>query len=142
MKDSVLAKEAFVKERDTVGMTIREWDTRGGHWKLQVLFAILVEAMQRNNPEGFQALFKEWETFLEYLNSMDLMDAPLIKGIIDGKQLCKELGGLRPGIWTGPALKVCMEWQLRNPGVEEWEGVLREVKGRWVELGIPGKPSS
>jgi hypothetical protein len=65
------------------------------------------------------------------------MDAPSIKSIIDGKQLSKELGGLKPGIWVGPALRVCMEWQLRNPGVDNYEGAVEEVRRRAEELKIP-----
>ena len=68
---------------------------------------------------------------------MQVMDAHTIKGIIDGKQLCKELGGLKPGIWTGEALKVCMEWQLRNPKVDDYGVAVEEVRKRAVELKIP-----
>lgn len=67
------------------------------------------------------------------------MDAPSIKSIIDGKQLCKELGGLKPGIWTGDALKVCMEWQLRNPDEVSYDAAVEEVKKRALELKIPTK---
>jgi tRNA nucleotidyltransferase (CCA-adding enzyme) len=31
-------------ERDKVGMAIRRWDHQGGHWRLQVLNALMVEA--------------------------------------------------------------------------------------------------
>lgn len=136
MKDAIMKKDYFINQRDTLGMQIREWEARGGHWRLQVLFAILVEAMNRNDAATFEALFEEWQAFLAHLANIDLMDAPSIKSIIDGKQLSKELG-LKPGIWTGNALKVCMEWQLRNPRVESWEGAVEEVKKRREELRIP-----
>lgn len=59
LKDDITHDESYVKERDTVGMTIRRWDAQGGHWRLQALFAILVEALNRNDFKGkqyFQAL--------------------------------------------------------------------------------------
>lgn len=46
LKLAVKAGEAWVKERDTVGMMIRRWD-HFGSWKLQVLSALLVDAMER-----------------------------------------------------------------------------------------------
>ena len=35
-----------VRERDRFGMAIRHWEAKGGHWRLQVLSALLVEAME------------------------------------------------------------------------------------------------
>ena len=54
LKDDIARNETYVNERDTVGMTIRRWDLQGGHWRLQALFAILVEALKRNDPKGNQ----------------------------------------------------------------------------------------
>jgi tRNA nucleotidyltransferase (CCA-adding enzyme) len=54
LKDDIANDESYVKERDTVGMTIRRWDVQGGHWRLQALFAILVEALKRNDTKGKQ----------------------------------------------------------------------------------------
>ncbi len=65
------------------------------------------------------------------------MDAPFIRSIIDGKQLCIALGGVKPGVWMRPALDVCMEWQLRNPGVPDPAGAIDEVRRRSDELKIP-----
>jgi tRNA nucleotidyltransferase (CCA-adding enzyme) len=38
-----------------------------------------------------------------------------------------------------PALDVCMEWQLRNPGVTDAAGAIDEVRERRDELKIPQK---
>jgi len=67
------------------------------------------------------------------------MNAPSLKSIIDGTQLSNALGGLKPGVWMRPALGVCMEWQLRNPGVTDPGGAIEEVRRRHVELKIPKK---
>ena len=68
---------------------------------------------------------------------MGVMDAASLKSIIDGTQLRNALGGVKPGVWMKPALDVCMEWQLRNPGVTDPEGAVDEVRKRRDELKIP-----
>lgn len=45
-KQAVTAQDKWTLEPDKLGMAIRRWDTGGGHWKLQVLLAILVDAMR------------------------------------------------------------------------------------------------
>lgn len=42
---AVSDKAPFIAERDRFGMAIRHWDSRAGHWRLQVLYAFLVEVM-------------------------------------------------------------------------------------------------
>ncbi len=152
LKEAIRRKYAYTNKRDTVGMMIRRWDAQGGHWRLQALFAILVEALKRNSEgitlsakfhsrtdtlSDFKALFTEWQDFIDHLEGMDIMDAPAERSIIDGKILSKELGGVKPGVWMRPALDVVMEWQLRNPGVTDYEGAIAEVKQRSQELKIP-----
>jgi hypothetical protein len=44
LKEDVLARQSYVYERDTLGMAIRRWDAHGGHWKLHVILAIVVES--------------------------------------------------------------------------------------------------
>jgi tRNA nucleotidyltransferase (CCA-adding enzyme) len=144
LKDAIKAKKSHISERDTVGMTIRRWDSHGGHWRLQVLFALLVEAMNSKTPSKFiqgysKELFSEWQGFIDHLEAMDLMDAPALKSILSGTELSQALGGVKPGPWMKPALDVCMEWQLRNPGVEDPAGAVEEVKKRGDELKIPIK---
>jgi tRNA nucleotidyltransferase (CCA-adding enzyme) len=69
---------------------------------------------------------------------LDVIEAPAIRGIVDGKLLSKTLG-VKPGIWMGPALNVCMEWQLRNPGTTDTAAAIDEVRKRKEELKIPMK---
>lgn len=89
-------------------------------------------------PTDFTFLFQEWQNFIDHLEKMQLMDAPSIKPIIDGKQLSKELGGVKPGIWMRPALDLCMEWQLRHPEADDYGGAVEQVKQRREELNITG----
>lgn len=46
LRDAVCRGADYAGERDRFGMAIRKWDSEGGHWRLQVLAAILVERLQ------------------------------------------------------------------------------------------------
>ncbi|KAI0450870.1 hypothetical protein F5B21DRAFT_409234 [Xylaria acuta] len=141
LKTAVVQKAAYVNERDKFGMAIRHWDAKGGYWRLQVLFSLLVEAMQRwevgntcsTNNDDFLA---EWQLFLEHLQVLDVLDAPLLKRIIDGNQLAKALD-VKPGKWMAGALEVCVAWQLCHPDATDPAGAVEEVNSRRQELGIP-----
>jgi tRNA nucleotidyltransferase (CCA-adding enzyme) len=137
LKEIVCTEQPSMKERDRFGMAIREWDSRGGNWRLQVLYAILVDAEQRL---GFQSVtletvLAEWQRFLDHLVELDVVDAPNLKRLLDGRILAKELG-VKPGKWMSAALDVTTAWQLRNPGVTDYAGAVEEVRKRKDELGI------
>lgn len=134
LKTIVDTAHPTMTQRDRFGMAIREWDSKGGHWRLQVLYAVLVDAEERS-ATPVQEVLSEWQRFLDHLVELDIMDAPSIKRIIDGRTLAKELD-VRPGKWTGQALEIVMAWQLRNPGVNDHAGAVEEVRKRRGELGI------
>ncbi|VUC20188.1 unnamed protein product [Clonostachys rosea] len=141
LKLAVQASEAWVKERDTVGMMIRRWD-HFGSWKLQVLNALLVDAMEQleewkeKSTKEQDDFLREWQNLLDHLVELDVVDAPNIKRLVDGRALSKGLG-IKPGVWTGKALDVCMAWQLRNPNETDISGAVEEVRKKKGELGIP-----
>ncbi|OHW92812.1 tRNA nucleotidyltransferase [Colletotrichum incanum] len=54
LKQIVCAKESTATKRDIVGMAIRKWDGQGSHWRVQVLYALLVEALEKL-PSGSNA---------------------------------------------------------------------------------------
>ncbi|KAG7287795.1 hypothetical protein NEMBOFW57_007310 [Staphylotrichum longicolle] len=139
-RDMVRENRPGVNERDRFGMAIREWDARGGNWRLQVLFAILVDVQEqigasKGGASAQEAVLAQWQRLLDHLVELDVMDAPTIKRLVDGKILAKALG-VNPGRWTGPALEVALAWQFRNPGVEDPTGAIEEVRRRREELGI------
>ncbi|KAF4452859.1 hypothetical protein F53441_4362 [Fusarium austroafricanum] len=160
LKHAVCNGEPYILERDRFGMAIRKWDTPAGTWRLQVLNALLVEASgslsewSRNKSESraytmlsshvsWTDEFPEqkhflagWNSFLDHLAKLDVYEAPSLKRLLDGKRLATELG-TKPGKWTGPALEVCVAWQLRNPGETDPAGAIEEVQQRRDELGIP-----
>lgn len=140
---AVSDKAPFITERDTFGMAIRNWDARGGHWRVQVLYALLVEAMEALDPNSAKPISKDdflrkWQLFLDHLQDLDVMDAPSLKCITNGNQLTKMLG-VKPGKWVARALDACIEWQLRNPEATDPAGAIEEVRSKRAELGIPEK---
>ena len=78
----------------------------------------------------------EWQSFLDHLSESNAFEAPNIKRLIDGRQLADALG-VRSGKWTGPALDICVEWQLKHPEKTDPAEAIEEVRRRRWELGIP-----
>jgi tRNA nucleotidyltransferase (CCA-adding enzyme) len=141
LKNAVALEQAFINERDIVGMNIRKWDADGGNWRIQALFALLVEAMNHSTSSraGIDALLSGWQALIDHLEKIDIMDAPLEKPLINGTILMREINAAR-GPWIKAALDICMAWQLRNPDCRGTEGVkaaIEEVKKRSKELEIP-----
>lgn len=141
LKNAVCNQESYINERDRFGMAIRQWDARGGQWRLQVLSAFLVQASEvlgatKGGANVEKDFLKGWQLFLDHLQELDVMEAPLLKRIIDGTQLAKVLG-VKPGRWMTQALDVCVAWQLRNPKATDPAGAVEEVRGKADELGIP-----
>ncbi|KND91434.1 CCA tRNA nucleotidyltransferase, mitochondrial [Tolypocladium ophioglossoides CBS 100239] len=142
LKRAVCSKEPFIHERDRFGMAIRRWDAQGGFWALQVLSALLVDAM--DHPEAWsgrdveerESFLRGWQRFLDHLVELDVYNAPALKRLLDGRSLAQSLG-VRPGKWTGGALDVCMTWQRRNPHETNPQEAIEEVRRRRDELGIP-----
>ncbi|KAJ1331879.1 tRNA nucleotidyltransferase (CCA-adding enzyme) [Microdochium nivale] len=161
---AVARRKPRTSERDTFGMAIRRWDARGGHWRLQVLYALLAEAMEVLPPllagsgsgsesgsgssslpsEGSGSSFSDqekaflakWQLFLDHLHELDVVEAPQLKRLIDGTQLARALG-VKPGKWMTAALDVCVAWQLRHPEATDPQGAVDEVEARRAELGVP-----
>ncbi|KAK9778310.1 hypothetical protein SCAR479_04712 [Seiridium cardinale] len=139
LKTAVSEKAPYIQERDRFGMAIRRWEARGGHWRLQVLSALLYDELQvpQSGSKGSDdtAFISGWQQFLDHLQELDVMEAPSLKRIIDGKQLSKALGA-RPGIWMSQALDICVAWQLRNPNIADPAGAIEEVQSKREALGI------
>lgn len=58
-KSAVKDGKPFIHERDTLGMAIRKWDSQGGHWRLQALYALLVEVLNTSRGKFFFLLKKK-----------------------------------------------------------------------------------
>ncbi|CCF45274.1 poly A polymerase head domain-containing protein, partial [Colletotrichum higginsianum] len=106
LKQGICAKGPVATERDKVGMAVRKWDNQGGYWRVQVLYALLVEASEKLTPDSdvdTVVFISGWKSFLDHLADLDVMDAPSLRRLVDGRMLAKELG-VRPGKWMGQAL--------------------------------------
>lgn len=163
LKSKVCSGNASQIGRDTIGMAIRGWEAKGTHWRLQVLFAILYDVMVQATastelgatshtsdklsepPEADDApkasssvtVERDWKGFLDRLQTLNLMDAPSLKPLVDGRRLMHTLEIKKPGRWMSSALDICMAWQLRNPDETDSAGAIEEVRRRKEELGIP-----
>ncbi|CEJ94245.1 hypothetical protein VHEMI09787 [[Torrubiella] hemipterigena] len=150
LKTAVCENAPYIQERDRFGMAIRRWNHQGGSWKLQVLGAMLVEAMEKLEswPSSISeekvdeeavkkrdAFIREWELFVDHLSHLEVMEAPTLRRLIDGRELAKALG-VKPGKWTGQALDICVAWQLRNPKATDPAPAIEEVRAKMDELGI------
>lgn len=82
-----------------------------------------------------QDVTDNWQAFVSHLQQLDLMEAPDIKPLVDGRKLMESLG-IKGGKWMAPAIEICMAWQLRNPQSTDPAGALDEVRQRKEELGI------
>ncbi|EFX04213.1 tRNA nucleotidyltransferase [Grosmannia clavigera kw1407] len=147
LKQAVCDGAPCMRERDRFGMAIRTWEARGSNWKLQVLYALLFEVLTlaTKQAEGAgtaaawtaerDALLCGWQAFLDHLQELDVLDAPHIKRLLDGKQVAAALA-VRPGKWMAAAMDICMAWQLRHPGETDPAGAIEEVRRRKDEIGL------
>ncbi|KAK6224764.1 poly a polymerase head domain-containing protein [Colletotrichum tabaci] len=95
---TTLVAREVATERDKVGMAVRKWDNQGGYWRVQVLYALLVEASEKLTPDSDAdtiVFLSGWKSFLGHLADLDVMDAPSLRRLVDGRMLAKELG-IRP----------------------------------------------
>ncbi|KIL86884.1 cca trna mitochondrial [Fusarium avenaceum] len=142
LKNAVCAGKPIVQERDRFGMAIRKWDSPAGTWRLQILNALLVEALEtlpewrRDGSAKQESFLAGWISFLDHMAKLDVYEAPSLKAILNGRELAQALG-TKPGKWTGQALEVVLAWQFRNPGETDPAGAIEEVQEQRKELGIP-----
>ena len=139
LKDAIIKGSSEIYRRDYVANLIRGWDLQG-KWQLQVIFSILVEAMNSEYSEDmsrvYQRNFRSWDKFIDHLEDLKLMNAPSIKNLVDGEALMEALD-LKAGKWVAQTLKFCMDWTLRYPDANDPREVIEEVQKRRLELGIP-----
>ena len=52
LKEAITHNLNYIQERDTLGMDIRRWESHGGHWRLQALFALFVEVISKSETSS------------------------------------------------------------------------------------------
>lgn len=121
----------------------------GQDWRSQYLLSLLLElnttwpqkespssstplpsALPTPNPASTATLNK-FSTVLQHIVDLDLLEAPSIKPILNGKEMLVLLEQRRPGPWMTNALARVVEWQLDHSeegkeAAEEWVKSMKE----------------
>ncbi|KKA29118.1 hypothetical protein TD95_005270 [Thielaviopsis punctulata] len=119
-KDDILSNNERINNRGGIAMMIRRWEGNAMNWHLQLFYAMFVEVLKF--PADVETVKKNWIRVFEFLREMDLLNAHLIKGLVDGRALCKAMKA-KPGKWMKLALDDCLEWQFNHPDVTTIDGV-------------------
>jgi len=144
---SPLKRKKYSALREAQGMAIRRW---GVNWRSSVMYTFLVEVMETGEANGMsriyplcvtklifedrQQLVDSYAKWLSRIKELDLLDAPSLKPMVDGKQLCDALEA-QNGPWVKKALDSLIEWQLQNPDETDTDRAIEEVKRRKKEFG-------
>ncbi|KAI9780233.1 MAG: CCA tRNA nucleotidyltransferase, mitochondrial [Geoglossum umbratile] len=120
-------------DRSALGMAIRRW---GYNWRYHVLFALLLDLKRvGNGTQEMGNVLANYAAFLQHLEKLGILEAHLLKPLVDGNRLCQELHAQR-GPWIKGALEVVMEWQLKHPDQADPQAAVMEVEKRRTQLGI------
>ncbi|KAI4123290.1 MAG: hypothetical protein LQ338_005339 [Usnochroma carphineum] len=128
---SPLKRKQESATRSEQGMAIRRW---GPRWRSSVMFAILTQVME-TPEEGHEELLEGYAQWLSKIKDLDLLEAYQLKPLVTGDKLSKALDA-KPGPWMSKALEMVIAWQLANPGEQDPEAAISEVKGRKKDLGL------
>ncbi|CRG83671.1 hypothetical protein PISL3812_01026 [Talaromyces islandicus] len=132
LKDSFIAGEipgTKSEIRQRVGLSIRSWKK---DWRMVAVMALLQEIMA---GAEFSTVIDEYDNFLSYVETENLLDVTELKPILNGNELSAALG-IRPGRWMSAALEILIEWQLLHPEITEKDKALDEMKQRRAEFGV------
>lgn len=130
------SRESQPIARDELGMAMRRW---GVSWRSQVLLSILLDTVRSDAADvaqGGPSIINGYAAFLRLVKNFDLLEAHSIKPLVNGKDLMNAFKAVS-GPWLKEALDVAVAWQLRNPGVTDTQGVIREVERNRLRLKIP-----
>ncbi|KAJ9354377.1 hypothetical protein DTO027B9_4720 [Paecilomyces variotii] len=113
--------------RQQIGLKIREWKK---DWRLCVVMSILLEIMK---GRSFDEVIREYDQFLSYISSKDLLGACELKPIVNGGEIMAGLGATK-GPWMSKALEMVIKWQLLHPEISDKEKALEMLQERKSEL--------
>jgi tRNA nucleotidyltransferase (CCA-adding enzyme) len=138
-KTALINDETWTQDR-SVGMRMREWQFTGGkengNWRIQALFALLVEVMNRHESHEIveAAVIAEWQRFIDKLEELDVMDAPSTRPLVDGDFMKSQLGVEKGGPWMAEAMNICMAYQLQHPSVTDPQEIFTSLKDEILEV--------
>ncbi|GAD93586.1 poly(A) polymerase [Paecilomyces variotii No. 5] len=113
--------------RQQIGLKIREWRK---DWRLCVVMSILLEIM-KGRP--FDEVIREYDEFLSYISSKDLLGVCELKPIVNGGEILAGLDAEK-GPWMSQAVDMVIKWQLLHPEISEKEKALEMLQERKSEL--------
>lgn len=115
--------------RSALGMAVRSW---GMSWKLQVLYALLADAISQAVDDGaFADLLDGYSKFMDHAFDQGLQNAPLAKPILNGGEL-KTISNLTQSVsFLKVALDGLIQWKFDHEHVSktdatEWVLTQRE----------------
>lgn len=79
---------------------------------------------------------EDYATWLQNLESQNLLDVDAMKPLVSGNDVTKALG-VKNGPWMKKALDIAVESQLRYPDQNVKADAIAEIVRRRDELGIP-----
>lgn len=116
--------------RSALGMAVRSWGTS---WELQVLYALLADAMSQAVDDGaFADLFDGYSKFMDHVFDQGLQNAPFAKPILNGSELKTIFNLTQSGAFLKVALDGLVQWQFDHEHASktdatEWVLTQREI---------------
>lgn len=116
--------------RSALGMAVRSWGTS---WELQVLYALLADAMSQAVDDGaFADLFDGYSKFMDHVFDQGLQNARLAKPILNGSELKTIFNLTQSGAFLKVALEGLVQWQFDHEHASktdatEWVLTQREI---------------
>jgi hypothetical protein len=96
--------------RSALGMAVRSW---GRSWKLQVLYALLADAISQAVDDGaFADLLDGYSKFMDHVFDQGLQNAPLAEPILNGSELKTIFNLTQSGAFLKVALDGLVQWQF------------------------------
>ncbi|KAF7117622.1 hypothetical protein CNMCM5793_006714 [Aspergillus hiratsukae] len=106
--------------RGTLGALIRAC---GRSWRLQVLYALLLDDFEYMHGKERLTWLERWSRFVEYISEQRLEDAPYVKPILNGHDILSLYGRKKGGPMMQDALNDLMEWQFDHENATKEEAM-------------------
>ncbi|RJE19772.1 tRNA nucleotidyltransferase [Aspergillus sclerotialis] len=104
-----VATTSAAVSRSALGMAVRSW---GRSWKLQVLYALLADAISQAVDDAFADLLDGYSKFMDHIFDQGLQDAPFAKPILNGSELMTIFNLKQSGAFLKVALDGLVQWQF------------------------------
>lgn len=107
--------------QSALGMTVRSW---GRPWKLQVLYALLADAISQAVDDGaFAGLLDRYSKFMDHVFDQGLQNAPLVKPILNGNEFKTIFNLTQNGAFLKVALDSLVQWQFDHEHASKTDAI-------------------